>query len=280
MPEIAHDIVAPAGPFPALAYSQAGRGPDVVLIHGSLVSRQDMLLGPASRLAEQFRVTAFDRPGHGESGRYGPTGSPWRQAREAHAACRALGLERPVIVGHSFGGAVALAYGQQFPEHTGGVLALAPICLPELRLEHLLFGPRALPGIGLLLTEALSRTLDPVLLPVLWRAMFLPQEVPDRYQALFPFPQAGAPSRTRADGEDAALLNAGLALTALNAFRCEIPVRVLAGDRDMVVNNRLHGAALAALLSDGGYAELPGLGHMLHHFAQDRIAETVAELAA
>ena len=50
-------------------YAQAGDGPDVVLIHGAMTSAEDMVLGPFDALAERFRVTAFDRPGHGETHR-------------------------------------------------------------------------------------------------------------------------------------------------------------------------------------------------------------------
>jgi pimeloyl-ACP methyl ester carboxylesterase len=280
MPEINHGAVGGDGAGPRLAYSQSGCGPDVVLVHGALVDRREMLLSLAPMLAERFRVTAFDRPGHGRSEVAGVTGSPWDQAAQLHAGCRALGLERPVLVGHSFGGAVALAYAQQFPDDLSGVLALAPICFPELRLEHLIFGPRAGPFMGALAARAAGATTDRLVLPTLWRAMFLPQPMPLRYAELFPFEAAAAPERTRHEGQDAALLNVGLARTAWGALTCRTRVHILAGDRDIVVNNRLHGAVMAALLPEGRFEELPGLGHMLHHFAQAPVADAVAELAA
>ena len=184
-----------------------------------------------------------------------------------------------MVVGHSHGGAVALAHALQFPDATHGVVALAPIAFPDLRLEHLLFAPRGMPGFGRALNQAASAALDPALLPTLWQAMFRPQEMPPRFAEVFPFAEAGRAAQIQAEGEDSALLNSGLFRSVMNYPTCRCPVRILAGGRDMVVNNALHGKVLAQILPDGGYDELPGLGHMLHHFAQARIVEAVTRLA-
>lgn len=264
----------------AVAASQSGAGADVLLIHGALVTREDMLLSLAPALDGEFRVTAVDRPGHGDSTRGGWTGSPWRQAQALHEASWRLGLKRPVVIGHSHGGAVALAYALQFPRETAGVVALAPIAFPELRLEHLAFAPRGLWPMGMAFNQLLSPTIDRLLLPLLWRAMFMPQAVPPRYAAVFPFAKAGRAAQTEAEGEDALLLNPGLVRSTMNYGRCDVPTRIFGGDRDLVVNNALHGQMAARLLPNGAYQTLPGLGHMLHHFAQAPIAQAVRDLVS
>src|SRR4051812_40833398 len=169
----------------AIAFSQSGAGRDVLLIHGALVTREDMVLSLASALEGEFRVTAVDRPGHGDSTRRGWTGSPWRQAEALYEASHRMKLERPIVIGHSHGGAVALAYALQFPGDLAGVVVLAPIAFPEHRLEHVLFAPRGLWPTGPGLNQLASPTIDRLLLPLLWRAMFMPQEVPPRYAAVF-----------------------------------------------------------------------------------------------
>lgn len=264
----------------SVAFNQFGVGADVLLIHGALVTREDMVLSLASALAGEFRVTAVDRPGHGDSTRGGWTGSPWRQAEALHEASRRLKLERPIVIGHSHGGAVALAYALQFPRDIAGVVALAPIAFPELRLEHVLFAPRGLWPIGPGLNQLSSQTIDRLLLPLLWRAMFMPQDVPPRYAAIFPYAKAGRAAGMEAEGEDSLLLNLGLVRSAMNYRACEAPIRIFGGDRDLVVNNALHGQVAAALLPKGHYENLPGLGHMLHHFAQAPIAQAVRDLVA
>ncbi len=104
-----------------LAYVEAGVGDPVLLIHGAMTNLDDMLTGPFDDLAAEHRVIAVDRPGHGESTRRRlADASPWRQAEIIHDAAAELGVERPIVVGHSFGGAVALAYAMRFPRETAG----------------------------------------------------------------------------------------------------------------------------------------------------------------
>ena len=99
------------------------------------------------------------------------------------------------MVGHSFGGTVALCYGLSFPEETAGIVALAPLCRPEARLEQALFGPRFMPGPGDALAHALAHVADPILLPLLWRAIFLPQAMPSTFERPFPAGYASGPER-------------------------------------------------------------------------------------
>lgn len=248
-----------------LAYAEMGRGPPLVAIHGTLMSLEDMWLGPVPALARHFRVIAVDRPGHGFSRRNGATDADsWRQAALIHEGMQLLGLERPVIVGHSFGGAVALAYALQFPEAIAGVVALAPICFPEPRVEHLIFGPRAAPGGGVL-SEALERSADPTLLPLLWNAMFLPSVMPRDFAASYPFGLAGHAAQLVAEGEDAIGLTAGLTRSALSYHTCRVPIRILGGDSDIVVSTPRHGRWASLQIPGSRFQSLRHTGHMLHH---------------
>ncbi len=281
----------PAGPEPPrrfvgtaagrrIAYAEAGAGPPAVLVHGTLTTADDMRLGPMEALARRFRCIAFDRPGHGWSDHVrGADASLWAQAATLRNAVQALGLSRPVICGHSYGGAVALAYGLAYPDEVSGIVALAPICFPEPRLEHLLFGPRAVPAAGDFLSGALGTTLDPVLLPALWRAMFLPQPMPERFRSGFPFARAGHPDRIVAEGENAVALWGDLVRSALGYGTCRVPVRILCGGADIVVNTWMQGAVAAAVIPGARLELLPGIGHMLHHVHPEAVVAAVAAVA-
>lgn len=257
-----------------IAYAEAGRGDggDVVLIHGTLMALEDMWLPLASRLAGRHRVVAVDRPGHGLSHRRRLVdASPWRQAAAIREAMECLGLRRPVVIGHSFGATVALCLALSHPEAVASVVALAPLCFPEPRLEQVLFGPRAMPGLGDGLATALAGSLDRAMLPLLWRAIFLPQAVPPDFAARFPWPRACGPARMIAEGEDAMSIWTALGRAAASYPTCQVPVRILGGSADIVVNNALHGAMAAAMIPGARYTWLHGTGHMLHHFHQDRV---------
>src|SRR5207302_6041453 len=94
-----------------LAHGSPGADPAVVLIHGASGNLEDMRLALGEQLALSHRVILIDRPGHGWSSR--PDGdeyaSPARQAELIAGALEQLGVRRAILVGHSWGGACAMA---------------------------------------------------------------------------------------------------------------------------------------------------------------------------
>jgi pimeloyl-ACP methyl ester carboxylesterase len=120
----------PAGEFVTvdgmrLHYIEQGSGTPVILIHGDGGSVYDWKMSFFDRVARDYRAIAFDRPGLGYSERPEDGASPFVQARLIHEAAEALGVEAPVVVGHSRGGNVALAYALAYPEDVAGVVTLA-----------------------------------------------------------------------------------------------------------------------------------------------------------
>ncbi len=102
-------IDLPAGRFHYVSWgAERTERPSVVLLHGVTSSAQSWVrVGPA--LADRYRVYALDMRGHGDSikparGAY----SLRHTADDAIAFIEALGLERPVLIGHSWGGATAI----------------------------------------------------------------------------------------------------------------------------------------------------------------------------
>ena len=263
----------------SIAFAQAGAGPDCLLIHGTLMLLDDMWLGPTPLLSQRLRVTAVDRPGHGLSARRRLVdASPWTQAAILHEFAQSRGLRRPVVVGHSFGGTVALAYAALYPDEVVGVVALAPPCLPELRLELPLFGPRGVPGIGEWQAPVAGRTSDLLLLPLLWQAIFLPQAMPDTFAERFPFDLAARPASMVVEGENAVALDPALARLAMAYHRCRTPTRIFGGTADIVVNNAVQGRIAAGLMPDASFEWVAGCGHMIHHVAPERVCDAVLAL--
>lgn len=261
-----------------IRYAQAGRGRDVILLHGAMTTLEDMLLGPFEALAARFRVTAFDRPGHGATPRRRFDGAPSRQAQHVLAAMAALDLGPAIVVGQSFGSALAMDLALAASGRVRGVVAISPVVFPELRMEHLLYGPRAVPGPGDFIAYGPGRVLDAVLLPLLWEAMFAPQLMPARYRELYPFALASGPDQMLALGEEAVLSLPDLACAAWLYPLCEPPVSILSGSADWLSPPWRHAARLAALAPRARLQLLPGLGHMLHHFAIGEVVQAVASL--
>jgi pimeloyl-ACP methyl ester carboxylesterase len=110
-----------------LHYVDAGSGAPVVLLHGNPGSVQDFSPGVADSLARSYRVLVFERLGHGYSQRRSARDdTPTAQARLLHAALDRLGVERPILVGHSWGGGLALVYTLEYPRDVAGLVLLGP----------------------------------------------------------------------------------------------------------------------------------------------------------
>ncbi len=252
----------------------------MVLLHGSMTALEDMLLGPFEGLASEFRVLALDRPGHGLTLRPRLHGTLRQQAERLRQAMAELGVERPILVGHSRGGALALDVAINHPADVSGLVLLAPQVLPEIRLDHLLFGVRAPPGLGEVYNATMGRIVDAVALPAIWDRMFAPEGMPNHFRAKFPFAMATRPEVMLATGEEATQILPELALNAASARHCRVPSLVLAGALDLMINAWGHAGLLGASLPNGATRFLPGIGHMLHHSATDEVLSAVRAVAA
>jgi len=105
----------------------------VVLLHGSSANLGDMRFVLGKRLFDRYHVILVDRPGHGWSDRPGgrDDAAPDRQAKYIAQALQRIGVRRAVLVAHSWGGAVALAYALDNPEVVSGLVLLAPLAYPS-----------------------------------------------------------------------------------------------------------------------------------------------------
>lgn len=150
-------------PQGSLAVAEEGAGPPLLLVHGLPGSHRDLRhLSP--HLAHRFRVLRPDLPGFGDSPlRHRAQLSPEGRAEALSQLCDALRLERPLILGHSMGGVVALAAVARDPNRYAG---LALISCPGLR-PHRVFARTPAPTLCRLLA---CRLLRPLLMPLVRRA--------------------------------------------------------------------------------------------------------------
>ena len=118
----------------------------VAVLHGAGANLEDMHLALAEHLAARRRIILVDRPGLGFSARRAEEGaSPAYQAAVLRDVLDRLGVERAILVGHSWSGALALTFALDFPERTAGLVLVAPATHPGVwrmnKLNALLAGP-------------------------------------------------------------------------------------------------------------------------------------------
>jgi pimeloyl-ACP methyl ester carboxylesterase len=95
-----------------LAYESHGAGTPVVLLHGLTFDRRSWR-PIVDRLGDDVHTIAIDLPGHGES--EAPPADLDIVAMQVHALLEELGVDRPVMVGHSISGALVLLYAGLYP---------------------------------------------------------------------------------------------------------------------------------------------------------------------
>jgi len=259
-----------------LHYSDRGHGSPVVLIHGNGVTGADWnTSGVADLLLPKHRVIIFDRPGIGYSNR--PRGPVWTASRQAellYKALRQLGVERPVVGGHSFGSIVALALAVQHEAEISGLVLLSGYYFWTLRPDVVPVIIGALPGIGDLLRYTVSPLLGWLQMPLVKWAMFSPRRVPAQFRAEYSNGMALRPSQIRATSEDGALMIPG-ALALRGSYKdLTLPVAVIAGEDDRVVFKK-RSEQLAANVPGSTLQIVPGAGHMVHYAAPGLVAEAV-----
>jgi pimeloyl-ACP methyl ester carboxylesterase len=263
-----------------LARGAPGAEPAVVLIHGASGNMEDMRLALGERLAPTHRVVLIDRPGHGWSSR--PAGdtyaSPARQAEIVAQALKQLGVGRAILVGHSWGGALATAYALAFPHRTAGVVLLAAVTHPWSADPGWYNNLASTPGIGPLFLRTLVYPLSFLLARGLSRSVFQPQPVPNDYLRRAAIRLVLRPKAFFANARDLALLNSFIAAQAPRYAGMRPPTIIITGDCDTMVPPEINARTLAAELPHAKLVFLKGVGHMPHHAAPETVAAAIDEL--
>lgn len=257
-----------------LHYVERGEGPPLVLLHGNAVSLNDFeVSGLMSRLANTYRVVAFDRPGFGHSTR--PRDREWTPAAQAallRSALRQLGIERPRILGHSMGTMVALAYALQNPGDVTSLVLLAGYYYPELRLDALLSSPVAWPVLGDTLRYTVTALTGRLLFDRMVEAMFAPTDVPPHFVPALSREMMLRPLQLRANAEDASYMMQAAENMSERYQELQLPVTIITGDGDRVVDPDKHALRLHAAIAHSKLIVVPECGHMVHYVAADSIA--------
>ncbi|KVG70923.1 alpha/beta fold hydrolase [Burkholderia ubonensis] len=262
-------------------YVEYGSGPPIVFVHGLAGQLRNFAYLPLQQLAERHRVILIDRPGAGHSLRGARSqANIFAQARTIAAFIDALQLDKPVLVGHSLGGAISLAVGLNHPEHVSRLALIAP-------LSHLEAEPPG-PFRPLLIPSKLVRRFVSwtfaIPLTILTgrkavRAVFAPEAVPND----FPVKGGGLlglrPRSFYATASDLIAVPGDLPAMERRYAELALPVDVLYGRDDRILNWRSHGEALAQKSPRVRLRVVEG-GHMLPVTIPDATAEWLAEVAA
>jgi pimeloyl-ACP methyl ester carboxylesterase len=235
-------------------------GPPLLFLHGLLGQLNHFSYALAALFPER-RVVLLDRPGSGFS-QGAPSPSLAAQADLAAKVIALLNLGKPLVVGHSFGGAVSLALALDHPECVAGLALVAP-------LTHPFAPPQALAGLGI--RNEMARwlgvwTLGPFValarMGLAQRMVFAPEaQIPGFWTRAGGF-LAMRPSPMLAAGRELRVVQKELAGMAARYAALTVPAGVLFGDGDVVLDPETQGPAFCAKAPRAEMTMIFG-GHML-----------------
>jgi len=111
-------------------FSKQGSGTAIVLLHGFL-ENSTMWNSISTELSKKFKVICIDLLGHGATENHGYIHTMENQAEMVKAVLDHLKLKRYIVVGHSMGGYVALAFSELFPTNLKGLCLMNSTALPD-----------------------------------------------------------------------------------------------------------------------------------------------------
>lgn len=245
------------------AQAEPGR-PTLLLIHGLAGNLANFTYGVVELLAAQYRVVAVDRPGSGWSARAPDApANLYAQADAMAALLDALQLGRVVVVGHSLGGALALALAQRHPARVAALALIAPLTQAPRGV------PRAFAGIDIgarwlqrLVAWTLAVPVGMAQRDKLLGIVFGPEPVPRDFATRGGGLLGVRPSHFVAACTDLAAVPQDLPTMAGRYPAMTLPVHVLYGRGDRILDPAEQGQGLVDALP-GARLELVDGGHML-----------------
>lgn len=257
-----HYVHVPAGPNADL--------PPLVFVHGASGNLNDQMVPFRRALEGRAEMLFLDRPGHGWSQRGAGNETPSGQSRTIAALMESLGIDRAVMIGHSFGGGIVATFAVEQAQRVAGLVFLAPATHPwpgggtswyyELASK---------PVIGAIFANTLAWPGGRLQMAAATDCVFSPNRTPDGYLAETSTDLVLRPGHFRANATDVAGLYDHVRQIAPRYGEIAAPTVVVTGDSDTVVYEEIHSAGLGRDIPGAELVWVRNLGHKPDWIATD-----------
>ncbi|MEH6742162.1 alpha/beta fold hydrolase [Hyphomonas sp.] len=255
-------------------------GPPVLMIHGASANAREFTWTLAPRLENTHRVFMADRPGHGYSGRPEDAHNLGVQAAQMAGVLDALAPgEKTVLVGHSFGGAVALRVALDRPDLVKALVLLAPVTHEWGGGGQAWYNSFAAPPLVGPVFSQLLPLVGPGQLGNGIDGVFDPAPAPENYSENSAIGLLFRPPNFRANARDVKALEDQLAAQSKRYSELDMPITVFSGSGDTVISPKLHVGQLKKQVAVN-LVILPQEGHMPHHGEGEAVADAIRRLAS
>ena len=254
--------------------------PPIVFIHGASGNLRDQMHAVRAKLEGRAALLFLDRPGHGYSERGGPENA-WPDG-QAHAIARLMekrGIGKAIIVGHSFGGAIAASFALEHPDRTAGLLLLAPATHPWPGGVDWYYDLAKMPVVGWLFTRIIALPAGLSRIDSGTRFVFAPNPRPDDYIEATAPALVLRPNAFRNNATDVANLLEYVRRIQPRYSEIQTPTVIVTGDTDGVVYEEIHSRGLARDIAGSELVWIHNLGHKPDYVVTDLAIAALEKIA-
>ena len=256
-------------------YVEGDGSQDIVFIHGAFVNLRDWVFAtrPLSKL--DSRLIYIDRPGFGYSDRDERKWDAERQADLARSYVKNIHGKNLILVGHSWGASVAMAWAAKFPEDVKGVVSIAGLNMPFSGVSKLANDIGLLRVAYELYFTSVAKRADSGSIEKFAGRMFQPQDIPTGYLDYVGSDLSRRRSTIKANKSDLLITSQALKQNFKFYRRIEMPVEIIHGNEDFLLPFKSQAVSFNQVIPNSRLHVLPNLGHMAHHFAFKELSNSI-----
>lgn len=254
--------------------------PPVVFIHGASASLYDPMYAFRAKLQGRAKLLFVDRPGHGDSHAGGDHNIlPDGQADAISVLMKERGIAKAIIVGHSFGGAIAASLAVRHPDVVSGLVFLSPAVYPWNGGIAWYYEAASAPVTGALFSTVIAPPIGFMVIDGATEGVFAPNPVPPDYVTKTRALQALRPAAFRHNAREVAALSEWARAASVNYPKIDAPTVIITGDTDSVVSPEIHSRHLAQDIRGARLIVVRNLGHKSDFVASDLAVAAIETVA-
>jgi pimeloyl-ACP methyl ester carboxylesterase len=198
-----------------------------------------------------------------------------RQADLARSYVKNINGKNLILVGHSWGASVAMAWAAKFPEEVKGVVSIAGLNMPFSGVSKLANDIGLLRLAYELYFTSVAKRADSGSIKKFAGRMFHPQDIPSGYLDYVGSDLSRRRSTIKANRGDLLITSQALDQNYASYGRIEMPVEIIHGNEDFLLPFKIQAVAFNKAIPNSRLHILPNVGHMAHHFALKELSNSI-----
>ena len=234
------------------------------MLHGLAGNLRNFTYALTEQLDKDYRVIAIDRAGCGWSKRSKPEiATLQEQARIISEFIKQEKIEKPLIVGHSLGGAIALALALEYKNQIAGLALISPATQPVDKVPDIFrFLNISSPSLRFFVAHTFSSFIGILTRKDTFEIAFAPETVSENFSIRGGGDLALSSNAFIKTSEDLVFALSSAPLLVGREQELDVPTKILFGEQDEILDAKIHGEKFAKL-SGAQIKILSGKGHML-----------------